>query len=263
MILLLIDNDRIAEMKKMNKMREIINIVLNERRKKMKNLFHIIMLIVICSTLSTAQNQHTTEGSIFSDTTSINNLAAGYNSEAIAPAYKFSISTTYLSFDNFGKEETNVHMYEFHIGYRITPNDKIGIKVATWKLFGPMGIQLWDPLFLKESEWYPGRIRESGIGITYQRLLWKGLFAQIEILPLWKTYLDKNNTKIDDGFKLYTSYHVGYHISFFENRLFIEPQIHCNYWPVNSRGPQGFEEKDRKWNNYFLFEPNLFIGFNY
>lgn len=179
------------------------------------------------------------------------------------PTYKFSVSTTWLTFDNFGPEETNVYMYEFHFGYKITPKDKIEIKVATWKLFEPMGIPLWDPLMLKESEWYPGRIREFGVGITYQRFLWKGLFTSIEILPLMKIYLDENNKKIGDGFKLYTTYHLGYHIPLFRNRLFIEPQIHCNYWPIDSKGPQGFEEKENKWNNYFLFEPNLFIGVNF
>ena len=49
----------------------------------------------------------------------------------------------------------------------------------------------------------------------------------------------------------------------FKDRLYIEPQIHCNYWPIDTEGPQGFEEKEAKWNNYFLFEPNLFIGFNF
>jgi hypothetical protein len=179
------------------------------------------------------------------------------------PYYKFSVSTTYLTFDNFGPEETNVHMYEFHFGYMITSKDKIGIKVATWKLFEPMGIPLWDPLLMKESEFYPGRLRESGIGVTYQRMLWKGLFTSIEILPLLKTYLDENNKKIGNGFKLYTTYHLGYHIPLFKDRLFIEPQIHCNYWPIDTNIPQGFEEKERKWNNYFLFEPNLYIGINF
>ena len=121
------------------------------------------------------------------------------------PSYNYSVSTPYLSFLNFGAEKTNTHHYEFHIGYKLTPNDRISIKIATWKLFAPMGIQLWDPLFRKESEFFSGRLRESGIGITYQRLLWKGLFAQIEILPLWKTYLDEAKNKIDNGFKLYTT----------------------------------------------------------
>lgn len=179
------------------------------------------------------------------------------------PAYKYLVSTTILTLTNFESEETNLHHYEFHFGYKITPKDRIELKVATWKLFEPMGIPFWDPLFRKESEWYPGRLKESGIGITYQRLLWKGLFAQIEMLPLWKKYLDESNNKIDDGFKLYTTYHIGYHFSFFKNRFYIEPQIHCNYWPIDTEGPQGFEEKESKWNNYFLFEPNLFLGIKF
>ena len=178
------------------------------------------------------------------------------------PDYKFSVSTTYFTFIN--SLPNSVSMYEFHFGYKITPKDRIEIKVATWSLFEPMGIPIWDTLLMKESEFYPGRIRESGIGITYQRFLWKGLFAQIEILPLWKIYLDENKNKISDGFKLYTSYHLGYHLPLFKNRLFLEPQVHCNYWPVDTKGPQGFEEMENKWkNNYVLFEPNLFIGINF
>ena len=213
----------------------------------MKKLISTTLMIAVFTTLAFSQNlSQKSMGSI----------------KDIVPAYKFSVSTTYLTFTNFGPEETNTHHYEFHFGYRITPKDKIGIKVATWSLFEPMGIP-WGPYLMNESEFYPGRIRETGIGITYQRILWKGLFAQIEILPLWKTYQDESNKKIDDGFKLYTSYHLGYHIPLFKNRLYIEPQIHCNYWPVDTKGPQGFEDKESKWNNYFLFEPNLYIGVNF
>lgn len=183
--------------------------------------------------------------------------------QKVVPSYKCSVSTTWLSFLNFGNEATNTHHYEIHLGYKVTPKDKIGIKVATWELFAPMGIPSWDPLFLEESEFFPGRIRERGIGVTYQRILWKGLFASAEIYPLKKTYLDADNKKIGDGFKLYTSYHLGYHVPLFKNRMFIEPQIHCNYWPIDSKAPQGFEEKESKWANYFLFEPNIYIGINF
>jgi hypothetical protein len=183
-------------------------------------------------------------------------------SSDISPVFehKFSVSTAYHTFLNFGQEKTNTHHYEFHFKYELTPNDKIGIKVATWKLFAPMGIPLWDPLLMKESEFYPGRLKENGIGITYQRMIWKGLFTTIEILPQVKTYLDETDKKIGNGFKLYTSYHLGYHISLFKDRMFIEPQIQCQYWPIDTNIPQGFKVKDRSWNNYFLFEPNLYIG---
>ena len=187
----------------------------------------------------------------------------GNSFNGIVPVRKFSVSTTYLTFANFGAETTNTHHYEFHFGYQITPKDKIGIKGATWELFAPMGIPSWDPLFLDESEFYPGRLRERGIGVTYQRLIWKGLFTSAEIYPLWKTYMNENKVKAGNGFKLYTSLHLGYHICLFKNRLFLEPQVHCNYWPIDSKGPLGFEDKESKWNNYFLFEPNLYLGVNF
>lgn len=176
---------------------------------------------------------------------------------------QFSVSTTYLSFVNFGEEKTNTHHYELHFGYKLTPKDRIGIKLATWKMFAPMGVPMQEQLKFDENNFYPGRLRESGIGVTYQRMLWKGLFATVEVLPQLKTYTDENNKKIGNGFKLYTSYHLGYHISFFKDRMFVEPQIHCQYWPIDTNTPQGFKEKENNWNNYFLFEPNLYLGFNF
>ena len=179
------------------------------------------------------------------------------------PDHKFSVSTTWLTFANFGQEKTNTHHYELHFKYELTPKDKIGIKVATWKLFATMGMPMEEQLKFADSNFYPGRLRETGFGVTYQRMIWKGLFATVEILPQLKTYLDENDNKIGNGFKLYTSYHLGYHISLFKNRMFIEPQIHCQYWPIDTNTPQAFKEKDSKWNNYFLFEPNLYIGFKF
>lgn len=176
------------------------------------------------------------------------------------PAYRFLISTTYISVTN--PFPNSVSMYELHFGYRITPRDVVAIKAATWRLFEPMGIPM-GPHLQQESEFYPGNIREFGVGVSYQRFLWKGLFTSVQILPLKKIYLDENKNKVAEGFKLYTSYHLGYHIRLFKNRLFVEPQVHCNYWPINTKGPEGFEEKERKWNNYYLFEPNLFVGVNF
>ena len=174
--------------------------------------------------------------------------------------YKFSVFTTWLSFSNFGNPKTNTHHYEIQAGYNLTPKDRIGIKAATWKLFAPMGIAFWDPRFLKESVFFPGRLKETGAGITYQRKLWKGLFATIEVLPLFKTYLDTENKKVGNGFKLYTSYHVGYHIPLFKGRLFIEPQIHVNHWTIDTNTPAEFKAKEAGTNNYFLFEPNVYLG---
>ena len=171
-----------------------------------------------------------------------------------------------LNIDDGGKK-TNTQHVELHFKRKLNSKDIIGVKFATWRLFQPMGIQYWDGLIDKidsESEYYPGFVRETGIGVTYQRMLWKGLFATVEVLPQYQTYLDENNSKIANGFKLYTSYHVGYHFSFGKNkRFFIEPQIHCQNWMFDTNTPAEFKQLDDKWKNYFLFEPSIYFGVNF
>ncbi len=130
-----------------------------------------------------------------------------------------------------------------------------------------MGILWWDGLLDKVDsgyEFYPGHIRETGIGISYQRMLWKGLFATVEVLPQYKTYLDEDNNKLRNGFKLYNSLHLGYHLAFGKKkRFFVEPQIHSQVWLFDTNTPHEFKALDNKWKNYFLFEPNLYFGVNF
>lgn len=183
--------------------------------------------------------------------------------------HKYRISFPAIILGNIGKggERTNTQHIEFHVKHQLDSKNIIGLKFASWRLFQPMGIQWWDGLLDKVdsgTEFYPGYLRETGIGITYQRMLWKGLFASIEVLPQHKTYLDLNNKKIANGFKLYTSYHVGYHIAFGKKKqFFVEPQFHCQKWMFDTNTPEEFKQLDNKWKSYFLFEPNLYVGFKF
>lgn len=176
--------------------------------------------------------------------------------------HAFFVSSPWFSFFNWIGE--SIDMYELHLGYRLTPDDKIGVKAATWRINKPMGIPLWDSRATGQSEYYldGGRILEYGVGPFYQRMLWKGLFTGGEALILRKAFLDGRGKESDSGMRLYLSVHLGYYFSFFSDRVFIEPQIHCNYWPVDSKGPQGFAAREARWNNYFLFEPNIYFGVN-
>jgi hypothetical protein len=185
--------------------------------------------------------------------------------------HKWRLSTPYFILtDPIGggwNDRTSTQMIEFHVKRNLDNKNIIGLKLATWRLFQPMGIQYWDGLLDKldtESEFYPGHVRERGIGFTYQRMLWKGLFAAIEVLPQFQTYMDLEGNKIGNDFKLYNSYHVGYHIAFGKKkRFFIEPQIHVNHWMFDNNAPEAFKVIDDKWKNYFLFEPNIYIGMSF
>ena len=185
-------------------------------------------------------------------------------------AHKYRVSIPYINLaDNIGawNNRTSIRMIELHVKRNLDNKNIIGVKFATWRLFQPMGI-LWSDGILdkleSESEFYPGHLRETGIGISYQRMLWKGLFATVEVLPQFQTYMDLDGNKLGNGFKVYNSYHLGYHIAFGKKkRFFIEPQVHSQHWMFDNNSPEGFRELDDKWRNYFLFEPNLYIGMSF
>lgn len=200
------------------------------------------------------------------------NLFAQRNKDSLknsASDLKYRVSFPAIILGNIGKagERTNTQHIELHVKRELDAKNIIGIKFATWRLFQPMGIQWWDGLLDKidsETEFYPGYLRETGIGVSYQRMLWKGLFATVEVLPQYKTYLDLNNEKIANGFKLYTSYHLGYHIAFGKKkRIFIEPQVHFQNWMIDTNTPDTFKQLDNRWKSHFLFEPNLYVGIKF
>lgn len=194
-----------------------------------------------------------------------NTLEISQSDNKLKKDYNYFIRTSYYSFTNWVKvgEIPNIYFYEMHIGKEISTKDKVGVKMARVKLFQPLGIQAWDLDVNSKSEWFDGRIEEYGLGVFYQRNLWKGLYASVELMPFLKVFLDKEDKKIENGFRLYTSYHIGYHIPLFKNRIFIEPQIHSQYWPINSKGPSGFSEQIQRNDKYFLFEPNIYIGIKF
>lgn len=183
--------------------------------------------------------------------------------------YKWRISLPYIVPDELIQgynKRTSVQMVEFHVKRNLDDKNIFGVKFATWRLFQPMGITWWDGVVDKiesGTEYYDGYLRETGIGVTYQRMLWKGLFATIEVLPQFQTYTDLDGNKIKNGFKLYNSVHLGYHFAFFKERFFLEPQVHVNQWMFDNNSPAGFKEFDDKYGNVFPFEPNLYIGFKF
>jgi hypothetical protein len=180
-------------------------------------------------------------------------------------SYKYRLSIPLITLFNIGQggKRTNTQHLEFHFKYKLNAKSIVGVKFATWRLFQPMGILWWDGLMDKvesQSEFYPGYLRETGLGIAYQRMIWKGLFATVEVLPQLKTYLNEDYKKTGNDFKLYTSYHLGYHIPLIKNRIFFEPQIHCQNWMIDTNTPASFKELDKKWKTYFLFEPSIYLG---
>jgi len=149
--------------------------------------------------------------------------------------------------------------YQLNYGYRFSPKETIIIEAITWEYEAPLGIP-YGASFGSSDEDFPGHVRDTGIGLTYHRFLYKKLFSSINAMPFYQEYFTSEGKKIQTGFQLFLTLRFGHRISLFNNRAFLEPSIAFTHWPINTNLPGSFQKQENKWPNYFLFEPGLNFG---
>jgi hypothetical protein len=152
---------------------------------------------------------------------------------------------------------------QLNVGYRITGKDVVSLELITWKYAWPLGINPFlNKSYGKPEEKYPGYIREYGIALVYQRYFWKGLYAAIHLMPMRQTFVNDKGNKVDNGFHIFNSNRIGYHIKLFKDRFFIEPSIGIAGRPYHTAMPADFKQKDDKWSKYTP-ELGLHFGYNF
>lgn len=152
--------------------------------------------------------------------------------------------------------------YQLNYGYRLTDRDAVSVEAITWRYTSPVGIP-YGPSYESPDEAYPGYVREAGIGVAYQRLLWRNFYSGVHAAPMLKQYFDEHDARIQNGFRLFLTVRTGYHLPLLQGRFFLEPSVAATHWPIDTNFPAAFEERERKWPNYFLFEPGLHFGMNF
>ena len=168
--------------------------------------------------------------------------------------YRHSIGASLLMLSNFGKKPADYVLLTY--GYKLTQKDRVFTEFNTWKYSEPIGT------YDNSKEYYPGYTRCMGIGLGYQRFIWKGAFAVAQGTSFLKHYYDEDNKKIQNGYQLYLQFVVGYRLQFFKKRLYLEPAWALKYWPVDTNFPDAFAEIEDGAPKY-IFEPSLNIGFNF
>jgi hypothetical protein len=163
---------------------------------------------------------------------------------------------------NFIPMENPPRFFQVAYGFRPTPQDALVLEAITWRYNAPLGIP-YGPSFEDTDEEFPGIVRDFGLGIAYQRFLYRRLFTALHATPIFHQFLDRQEKLIQNGFLLFVTARLGYGFQFFDNRLFVEPSIAVTHWPLNTNMPHGFREKEEKWPNYFLMEPGLDFGFGF
>lgn len=202
----------------------------------------ILLSAILLLTISSAHSQKAEQDSIFR---------------------RYFIGSSLFMLGNFIPDDPNSPDFvQLNFGYWLTQKDVISVEAITWKYAWPLGIPFGSS-FESPEEKYPGYIREYGIGVAYQRFLWKGLYSAIHATPFLQKYVNENGEKIQNGFQLFLTARLGYHIRLFKDRFFLEPGIAVTHWPINTNVPESFAQVENKWPNYFLFEPGLHFGFKF
>ncbi|QIX60475.1 hypothetical protein HER32_04440 [Hymenobacter sp. BT18] len=152
---------------------------------------------------------------------------------------------------------------QLNFGYRITGKDVITLEPKTWKYAWPNGIHpFFNQAYGKPEEEFPGYVREYGLSVAYQRFFWKGLYTELNVMPTFQTFTNKEGKRIDDGFQIFNTYRAGYHVKLFKDRFFIQPSVAITHRAYHTRMPDGFKQLDDKWPKFVLGEPGFHFGFN-
>ena len=143
-------------------------------------------------------------------------------------------------------------------GVRLTPRDVLSFEAITWQYHEPLGV----PYGQKEQpeNAFPGPVRDVGLGVAYQRFLWKGAYAAAHATPFYQTYLDARGDRIQSGFQLFVAARVGYHLAFASNRLFIEPSVAFTAWPINTNLPEEHAALEAQFPSFLPIEPGMHLG---
>tara|TARA_R110000868_G_scaffold37111_9_gene131469 strand:+ start:3518 stop:4144 length:627 start_codon:yes stop_codon:yes gene_type:complete len=176
--------------------------------------------------------------------------------------HKFFVGSTFFILGNFIPDDPNSPDFiQLNLGYRITDKDVVSLELKTWKYAWPLGIPYGDSYQAPEEK-FPGYIREVGFALTYQRFWWKGLYTGIHVMNAFQNFVDDENKKIENGFQIFNTYRIGYHIKLFNDRFFIEPSFAITHRPYHTEMPTSFKRLDDQWSKFFFGEPGLHFGFN-
>lgn len=151
---------------------------------------------------------------------------------------------------------------QLNLGYRLTGKDVVSLEFKTWKYAWSLGIPYGNS-FEAPEEKFPGYIREYGVALAYQKYLWRGLYTGIHVMGARQSFVDENNIKLSNGFQIFNTYRLGYHIKLFKDRFFVEPSIAVTHRPYHTKMPNSFKILDDKWRKFFIGEPGLHFGFNF
>ena len=81
-------------------------------------------------------------------------------------------------------------------------------------------------------------------------------------MPARQIFVNESGHKMGNGFMIFNTNRVGYHIKLLNDRFFIEPSLGIAGRQYHTKMPDDFKQKDDKWLKY-AFELGLHFRYNF
>lgn len=188
------------------------------------------------------------------------NLNAQYDTSDVNFKACF-VGSTFAMLGNF-LPENKPDFVQVSLGYRLTGNDVVSLELKTWKYGWSLGIP-YGPSWEAPETTFPGYIREYGFALAYQRFWWKGLYTGVHVMSAWQSFVDENDNKIDNGFQIFNTYRLGYHVKLFKGKFFVEPSFAITHRAYQTTMPESFKAINDQYSKFFFGEPGLHFGYNF
>ena len=112
---------------------------------------------------------------------------------------------------------------------------------------------------------YPGYIKSIGAVLGHRFYFYKGFHIDAWFMPSYNSIFEENENRFYKSFSVYNEYRIGYKYNF---KLFKIPLLVNAQWPLgfslyDSNRPESFRELDKEDPIFYLFIPNIWIGYRF
>ena len=111
---------------------------------------------------------------------------------------RHSVGSSLFMLGNLAPDDP-VYFFQLNYGYQALQKDNIIVEAITWTYYEPLGT------YGSSEEFYPGKVRAYGIGLGYQRFLWKNLFTTVEPTFFLQQFYDTDDNKNPEWISIVSS----------------------------------------------------------
>jgi hypothetical protein len=112
---------------------------------------------------------------------------------------------------------------------------------------------------------YPGAVQTIAMVAGFRWFIWRGLHLEYQLLPGYNRFYEEDEHKYYHSFGIYNEFRFGYRFDFkvYDIPFFVNIQWPIGFSLYESNEPASFAEVNRQDPIFYIFFPNIYLGFRF